>query len=156
MATTWPALESSDGNSGDPAKAAVGEGLFDRDRVVEQIGQTVKVAGSTAATSATTVATFTLRIPEWGVTGRKLRLYVLLGASGGGTAHYRLQDNATATNGTEATTTSTDDPKESALTIPDDTWKETERLFNVQLWETGGGTATAGTKKLMLNLRFGD
>lgn len=150
--TTWPSTTADDASSGRGSKT-VGLSLFQRDMVVMQAGMTVKVSGNTTSASYATVDTFTIRTPSFALSGVKLRLFVHLVDTGAGTVQFRIQDDATSTNGTDSGTTGTDDMVESILTWG--SWTG-ERLINVQAKQISSTTATLDTMDLGMNLRWSD
>lgn len=150
--TTWPTTTADDVSSGRGAKTS-GLSLYQRDRVVEQAGMTVKVSGNTGSTSYATVDTFTLTFPTFAVSARVLRLFVYLTDSGG-TSYFIIQDNATSTDGADSASVSAgSDWVESILTIGA-SWTG-ERLINVRA-KASAGTATVASLSCGMNCRWGD
>ncbi len=152
--TTWPIANTADAVSSGRNAKTVGLAMYQRDMVVRQSGMTVKVSGNTGNASYTTVDTFTIQTPTFAVSGMILRLFVHLVDTGGGTSKFRIQDNASATNGTDSATVTTDDWVESELTWG--AWTG-ERLINIQAL-VAGGSSDAAVDSLSggMNLRWRD
>lgn len=151
----WPTRLATEGQSGDPLKE-FGQDCWDRDQCLKAFcGLAYVPTTTTTGTTEATVATVKVRLPGFARSGDKLRLALLVGTSAG-TASYRVQDNATSTNGNVVTTSSASiTGLDSYLTIPDDTWASTTRTLNVRLWTTSG-TATVTAAGMLQNLRIGD
>lgn len=153
---TWPTRKAGDCQSGDGIKE-LGQDCWDRDQAGSKAwsGLTYVPETTTTGTTEATVATVKVRLPEYARSGDKLHLALLVKTTAG-TASYRLQDNATSTNGDVVTTGSTTyTGLNSKLTIPDDTWAGTTRTLNVRLWTTTG-TASVTGQYMLQNLRIGD
>lgn len=151
----WPTRVSTEGQSGDGLKE-LGQDCWDRDQCLKALCGLAYVAlTTTTGTSEATVATVKVRLPNFARSGDKLRLAMRVKTTAG-TASYRVQDNASSTNGNIVTTASTAYVGlESYLTIPDDTWAGTTRTLNIRLWTTSG-TATVSGAEMLQNLRIGD
>ena len=151
----WPTRKSSEGQSGDPIKE-FGQDCWDRDQCLKALCGLLYISStSTTGTTEATVTTVKVRLPNFARSGDKLRLAMLVSTTSG-TASYRVQDNATSTNGNVVTTSSTTRTGlESYLTIPDNTWAGTVRTLNIRLWTTSG-TATVTSSYMLQNLRIGD
>ncbi len=151
--TTWPSTTADDTSSGRGAKT-IGLSLFQRDMVVMQAGTTVRVAGNMSDSTYATVDTFTIMTPTFAQSGMKLRLFVHMLATVSGISTFRIQDNATSTNGTDSATVTNpnNDMVESVLTWG--AWTG-ERLINVQAKSTTG-TVTLDMLSAGMNLRWSD
>ena len=150
----WPTRVSTEGQSGDGIKE-FGQDCWDRDQCLKSLCGLLYFSGSTTSGSEGTVTTAKVRLPNFARANDKLRVAALVRTTSG-MASYRIQDNATSTNGNVVTTTSTTDTGiESYLTIPDDTWAGTTRTINIRLWTTAG-TAYVGSGAMLQNLRIGD
>lgn len=148
MPTSWPNTYARSDYAADKAgKTSKFAQLVQRDFVLARRPLQVSFAeASTTSTSYVTLASFELFVPDYAV-GKSLALYIEGRQPTSGTdGAWRLQDNASATDGTEIAV-----PDGSAsyanlgpsLLVIDAAWVGTQRTINVR------GKAGAGT----LNLR---
>lgn len=159
MPSVWPALTADDIVSGREAQETVGEQLFDRDRVCEQLWTTVYFPlANTSSTSYVTAFSLDLRLNAAALSGRNIIIAAWVQRTAGtGNAQFRIQDQATATLGTVVTATGTRILTQSVMAIPDNTWAQTERIILGEISvQTGGASMNIDAIDLLMNLHLED
>lgn len=152
----WPSLVATDALSQEAADVAVYEGLWDRDLETRNRCQDIKIDGGTSTNAAqTTVDSVVWWCPDYIESGDTITVSCRLKHSAAtDTAYFRVQDNASTTNGTEDSVAGTDyDRADSVLTAAAD-WAGTWRTINFQARNGGSGTATITTDLLFANAKF--
>jgi len=156
----WPALTADDTLSGKGAKTT-GQSIYDRQQAAANRYTTWHFAETNITSSLATYSTKVVRVPPWALTAETITLYVRAKTDGTGSITLQLNETGTATSGTPVNHALTASYAYFAVTlaVPDDTWIQTLKTFEVQANHPGGGEADAdwdlSAEMIVGNFKFG-
>jgi len=157
VATAWPSDGIGSYLSGDEAKAALPEAVWDRLKVALRGGGTIDLGSVSGgpSTSYTYASNVALYVPEALLVGEKLKFYFNLKRTGGTTAFGRVEETGGVV-GSEASTTSTTGAVVVSEVTVQNGWAGTMQTFKLGARGDGTATSDADTDKLVMNLKGTD
>ncbi len=149
MTTTWPTENADEVLSGELVKSH-GLVFWDMNQCLQFRGQTLDLGDASSSTISYVAGTSdTYRVPPNARSGMKIRITAKCTRTGGSEAYYRAAETGGPTLGSIQTTTSTTGEwLTSEITIPDNTWAEAEKTFELQAAGDAGGSTSDVTVDL--------
>ena len=148
MATTWPTRAADSVLSGEGAETLL-LALYQRLMCIMRRGTTVGFGDATDAGGSYSPGTsVTVTVPGYVRSGMKIKIWAKGTRTAGTTAYYRAAETGGPTNGTEQSTTSTvGEWLASEITVPDNTWADADKTFELQAKGDGSSTSTVSVAK---------